>query len=174
MQMNTRKVALALAYGISIGTGTAQASDIGYAEGVEVIANDRVDIYSEDKTAGRMLSIGSNKSRTVRETKGTGLFHNAAKSCNPVVWDLTRGTGTGSGYCKGSKGSDTYALEFNGYCATLTGGDGKPATKCSGAWKLLPGAGTGKFAGVDGVGQWWGSFNDAGDFEEQWSIHYQR
>lgn len=174
MKRKTTGMALAIACSHLLASTSAIAAEIGYAEGVEVIANDRVDIYSEDKTAGRMLSIGSNKSRTVRETKGAGLFHNAAKGCNPVVWDLTRGTGTGSGYCKGSKGSDTYALEFNGYCATLTGGDGKPATKCSGAWKLLPGAGTGKFAGVNGVGQWWGSFNDAGDFEEQWNIHYQR
>ncbi len=152
----------------------ATAADIGYAEGTEVIAGDKIELFTEDKSTGRMLSVGSNRSKVVKETKGDGLFQNMSKACSPAVWDLTRGGGTGQGYCKASRGSDSYALEFNGYCATLMGGNGKPATKCSGAWKMIPSAGTGKFAGVDGVGQWWGGFNEAGDFEEQWTVHYQK
>ncbi len=152
----------------------AVAADIGYAEGTEVITGEKVEIFAEDKATGRMLSVGSNRSKVVKETKGDGLFQNLSKSCSPAVWDLTRGAGTGQGYCKASRGTDSYAIEFNGYCATLMGGNGKPATKCSGAWKMIPAAGTGKFAGVDGVGQWWGGFNEAGDFEEQWTVHYQK
>ncbi|MFO1321377.1 MAG: hypothetical protein U1F52_17330 [Burkholderiales bacterium] len=167
------KVGVAVLLGAGVGA-QVRAAEIGYAEGTEVIASDKVDIYVEDKASGRMVSVGSNKSRFVRETKGTGLFHNLAKSCSPAVWDLIRGTGTGAGYCKAARGADSYVLEFNGYCATLVGADSKPNTKCSGAWKLLAAAGTGKFAGVDGVGQWWGQFNEAGEFEEQWNAHYQK
>jgi hypothetical protein len=173
--MSRTAIKVVVAVLLSAGIGAhLQAAEIGYAEGSEVIASDKVDIYVEDKASGRMLSVGSNKSKFVKETKGTGLFHNLTKSCSPATWDLIRGTGTGTGYCKAVRGADSYVLEFNGYCATLMGADTKPNTKCSGAWKLLAAAGTGKFAGVDAVGQWWGQFNEAGEFEEQWNVYYQK
>jgi len=60
-------------------------------------------------------------------------------------------------------------VEWTGVCYPVGQADGKPQGYCSGGWFVVPGSGTGPFAGIAGGGVWTGVSNPDGTFAEEWN-----
>lgn len=121
--------------------------------------------------AGRMIYSALIRG-TSKETRGTGLF-DASERVVRANWDLTHGSGLGSGTNIVSKGGDTITVQWSGACTTLMGKDSKPLIHCGGGWVFVPGSGTGRYAGVIGGGSWWGAPNAQGALEGEAEGYFQ-
>ena len=120
----------------------------------------------KDEKSGRIVFYSQSRV-TDRELQGNGVF-NAGVRIPQAHWDLTNGYGTGRGFSRVEKAGGSVLLEWTGVCYTVNGADGKNIPHCSGGWFVVPGSGTGPYAGLDGGGTWTGSVTADGGFDEDW------
>ena len=106
-------------------------------------------LYSDEKT-GQYVGF-SQASCNYKEVKGVGLFE-GVKSTVREFDDFHGPNGDLHGITTGEKGGDSYRVEWDGHCFSLSGADGKPMNRCFGSWRFIDGSGTGRFAKIHGGG----------------------
>lgn len=109
--------------------------------------------------AGRMIYSAS-----LRGTQRNASGQTAERRIR-ANWDLTQGNGLGYGTTVVTKDGNSITSQWTGACTTLQGKDNKPFIYCAGGWVIVPGSGTGQFAGMTGGGSWWGTPNAEGGLD---------
>lgn len=175
--MSSRNLRQAIGRPLMIGILVTSAVPAMAGEPVKMVARyadrmDKMEVLPGSQPTGRMVYSALVRGST-KETQGDGLF-DGAERVTRANWDLTQGTGFGSGTLYITKDGDTLASQWTGACTTMPGKDGKPFTYCAGGWSFIPGSGTGRFAGVIGGGSWWGKPNPDGGFDGGGEGYYQR
>jgi len=122
----------------------------------------KFEVILEDKATGRLVYY-SEGSTNDKEIQGKGLWTGSSRIARGH-WDLTNGAGTGHGSVEVENAGSKLKGEWVGICYMV--GD-KP--RCSGGWNVVPGSGTGRFAGLTGGGTWQGSPIPEGGFDEEWT-----
>ncbi len=160
--------ALALVLAGSLGMAGTACAGQAFTVAVKAIhKGEKFEMIHNDERTGRMVFFS--QSRAVdRETKGKGLWNDSLRTAT-AHWDMTNGTGTGRGFARTEKGGGVVFVEWTGTCYGTGIVDGKPVTYCSGGWFVVPGSGTGPFAGLKGGGTWTGTNNAEGNFAEEWA-----
>lgn len=106
----------------------------------------------------------------VNKSTGTQNYMDGAAVTNREIGQLFRGSGPHSGYITLAKGSDATVALWSGQVTTTPASDGKPLTRFEGTWKYV--AGTGKYAGIQGSGEYHGHFTSAASYVVDWSGNY--
>jgi hypothetical protein len=129
--------------------------------------NEKFEVIGKDEKTGRLVFFG--QSRAVdKEVRGKGLWNDSVRVATSR-WDMLNGYGTGQGFARTEKGGGAVLVEWTGVCYPVGQADGKPLSYCSGGWFVVPGSGTGPFAGIAGGGVWTGTSNADGTFSEEWN-----
>jgi len=133
---------------------------------------DKYEVLLEDKSSERLAFFIAFHG-TYQQTKGGNLFDgvNNKGQGNGVLF---QGSGPVSGFDVDEKDGDIYKLEWSGQCFLLSGPDGKPVGYCAGGGHVVPGSGTGRFAGLSGGGYWYGHGLPNGDFEVEENFVYEK
>ena len=121
--------------------------------------NDKFEVVLDDKNAGRLIFFVAYHA-TWKQTKGGNLI-NGVNNKGSGYADLTNGRGHISGADIEEKDGDSYKSEWGGECYPVVDSDGKSIGHCAGAWFVVPGSGTGRFANISGGGYWHG--HEAGE-----------
>jgi hypothetical protein len=133
---------------------------------VKVNKGDKFELVLDDKAAGRMVYYFS--FHAVNKGIKGGDWVEGRKNVGAGWGDLTQGRGHVHGFDVNGEGADVWKAGWAGECYPVNGSDGKPVPHCAGGWSVVPGSGTGKFAGVSGGGTWKGHALPSGDFEVTW------
>lgn len=128
---------------------------------------EKFEILSKDEKSGRMVFFSQSKAID-QETRGKGLYNGSSRTSS-AHWDLTNGYGAGRGFSRTEKAGGSVLVEWTGVCYPATGADGRSAPYCSGGWFVVPGSGSGPFAGLGGGGTWTGSVAADSGFNEEWT-----
>lgn len=134
--------------------------------------NDKFELLAKDERTGRMSFFSTSKA-VDREVKGRGLWNDSTRGTT-AHWDMMNGIGFGHGFAKTEKGGGTVLVEWTGICYPVGGTEAKPTTYCSGGHFVVPGSGTGPFAGLKGGGTWTGTGGVDGNFVEEWAGVYEQ
>jgi hypothetical protein len=124
---------------------------------------DKLEVMLDEKSSGRFAFFTAFHA-TFKQTKGGSLF-DGVNNKGQGTGVLVNGNGPVSGFDINEKDGDTYKVEWAGECYSVSGPDGKPVGYCSGGGYVVPGSGTGRFAGLSGGTIWWGHGLPNGDFE---------
>ena len=143
--------------------GAATAGEKIETHWTKVNKSDKFEVMLDEKSSGRFAFFMAFHA-TYKQTKGGNLFDGVNNKGQGTAV-LVNGNGPVSGFDINEKDGDTYKTEWSGDCYTLTGADGKPVGYCSGGGYVVPGSGTGRFAGLLGGGVWWGHGLPNGDFQ---------
>ena len=95
----------------------------------------------------------------------SGGFIEGATVSNPEIANLHQGNGDNSGYYTITNGTDSTVAKWSGKVITIMK-DGNPMTSTKGQWEYV--AGTGKFAGIKGKGEYNGYFTSATEYTVDW------
>ncbi|MBX9964507.1 MAG: hypothetical protein K2Y35_15720 [Burkholderiales bacterium] len=128
---------------------------------------EKFEIIGKDEKSGRMVFFSQSKAID-QETRGKGLYNGSSRTSS-AHWDLTNGYGIGTGFSRIEKAGGSVLVEWTGVCYPVAGSDNKSTPYCSGGWFVVPGSGSGPFAGLSGGGTWTGSVAADGGFNEEWS-----
>jgi len=122
---------------------------------------DKAEVIVDDKGTGRFANFFSFHA-VQKQTNGSaydGIVNKGSGTC-----DLVQGRGHCSGFDVNEKDGDMWRAGWAGECYPLTGKDGKPVVHCAGGFSIVPGSGTGRFAGLSGGGTWKGHALENGEF----------
>ena len=163
--MLTRKIQLPSALvlcGMTIAVGSALAGEKMEIVRNKVNKNDQYEVMLNDKSVGRLAFFIAYHG-TYKQTKGGDLFDGVNEKGQGTAV-LLQGNGPISGFNLNEKEGDTFRSEWSGECFSLSGPDGKPAGYCAGGVFVVPGTGTGRFAGLSGGGNFRGHALPNGDY----------
>jgi len=150
---------------MTTAVGAAVAAEKIETHWSKVNKTDKFEVMLDEKSSGRFAFFVAFHA-TFKQTKGGSLFDGMNnKGQGTAVF--VNGNGPISGFDINEKDGDTYKVEWNGECYSLSGPDGKPVGYCSGGAFVVPGSGTGRFAGLSGGSVWWGHGLPDGDFQVQ-------
>lgn len=107
---------------------------------------------------------GSNKS-----TNGSD-YMDGAEVTNREIVRLFQGNGPNSGYITLSKNGNSTVALWNGMVSTVMSKDGQPQTSFKGSWEYV--AGSGKYDGIKGSGEFQGHFTSQTSYDVSWSGDY--
>ena len=143
--------------------GAAIAGERMEAHWTKVNKTDKLEVMLDEKSSGRFAFFTAFHA-TYKQTKGGSLF-DGVNNKGQGTGVLVNGNGPVSGFDINEKDGDTFKVEWAGECYSVSGPDGKPVGYCSGGGYVVPGSGTGRFAGLSGGTIWWGHGLPNGDFE---------
>jgi len=158
-------VVSALACTLSIVSG-AQAGEPVVVAASKINHGDKFEVVLDDKNTGRMVYYFS--FHAVNNASKGGDLVDGSKNTGGGWADMTNGRGHLSGFDVNEKDGDSYKAGWAGECYPVTGKDGKPVPHCDGGWSVVPGSGTGRYAGLSGGGQWHGVALPDGTFSVEW------
>ncbi len=107
---------------------------------------------------------GSNKNTDNKD------FMDGAEVTNREIAQLFQGNGPQSGYYTLSKDGNTTVALWKGEVTTVMAADGTPQTSFNGTWDYV--AGTGKYDGIKGKGEYHGHFTSKTSYAVDWSGEY--
>lgn len=117
---------------------------------------------------GHMVLLGEVKG--ANKNTGSTDYMDGAAVTNREIGRLFQGNGTHSGYITlGKNGNSTIAL-WNGEVTTVMSPEGQPQTTFKGTWEYV--AGTGKYDGIHGKGEYHGNFTSQTSYVVDWSGNY--
>lgn len=117
---------------------------------------------------GHMLLLGEVKG--ANKNTGSTDYMDGAEVDNREIARLFQGSGPQSGYITiGKNGNTTIAL-WSGQVTTIMSAEGQPQTSFKGNWEYV--AGTGKYNGIHGKGEYHGHFTSEKSYEVDWSGEY--
>ena len=143
--------------------GAATAAERIESHWTKVNKTDKFEVMLDEKSSGRFAFFFTYHA-TFKSIKPGGFFDGVNNKGQGTA-SLVNGNGPVSGFDISEKDGDTYKSEWSGECYSVTGPDGKPIGYCSGGGFIVPGSGTGRFAGLSGGGVWWGHALPDGDFQ---------
>lgn len=101
---------------------------------------------------------------------GSSDYMDGAAVTNREIVRLSQGNGPHSGYITlGKDGNSTIAL-WSGEVTTVMSPEGQPQTSFKGNWEYV--AGTGKYDGIRGKGEYHGHFTSQTSYVVDWSGEY--
>ena len=124
---------------------------------------DKFELLFEDKKSGRTVAFLTFNAIT-KQTKG-GTLMDGLKNSGTGYVDQTQGRGHFHGFDVFEKEGDIWRDEWSGECYMVSGPDSKPVQHCAGGWSVIPGSGTGRFAGLSGGGTFVAHALPSGEFE---------
>jgi len=148
---------------MTIIAGSALAGEKMEVRLTKVNKTDKFEVMLDDKSTGRMAFYFAYHG-TYKQEKGGALF-DGMNNKGQGSGGMFQGNGPVSGFDVNEKEGDTYRVEWSGVCFSLSGPDGKPVGYCAGGGFVVPGSGTGRFAGLSGGGNFRGHALPNGDFE---------
>ena len=148
--------------GFAVAVGSVWAGEKMEIVRNKVNKNDQYEVMLDDKSTGRMAFFLAYRG-TYKQTKGGDLFDGVNEK-GQGTGILLQGNGTISGFNVDEKEGDSFRSEWSGECFSLKGPDGKPIGQCAGGVYVVPGTGTGRFAGLSGGGTFRGHALPNGDF----------
>ena len=121
------------------------------------------------EASGNILLLG--ELHGINKNTGTTDYMEGADVMNGEIVQLFQGNGPHSGYCTLSKDGNTVTALWKGQVTTTMASDGTPQTSFKGTWQYV--AGTGKFNGIKGNGEYHGHFTAKTSYEVDWSGEYE-
>src|SRR4029079_3555181 len=131
--------------GMTLAVGNAMAGDKMEIRLTKVKHSDKSEVMRDEQSTGRSVFFFAYHA-TYKQTKGGDLFDGVNNKGQGTV-SLFQGNGPVSGYDVNEKEGATYRQEWSGECFSLSGPEGKPVAYCTGGHFVVPGSGTGRFAG---------------------------
>lgn len=168
--MNTtsyRYAALAMfAFGTYLpGAALAEGGAIGGSMSLSHAKQEAVPI---DGAPGHVLILGEAKG-TNKSTAGSD-FMDGGFVINREILQLFQGNGQHSGYITLGKGDDSSVALWNGEVSTVMSPEGQPLKSFKGNWEWV--AGTGKYQGIRGNGEYSGRFTSQTSYVVDWRGKY--
>lgn len=157
---------------VMIGCGAPVAAETMSATYRALHKGDKFDVTLNDESTGRMIFYSTSRA-TQLHVQGSSIFDGAVGGSSGW-WEAVKGVSRGQGSVKYVKDGDTYQTEWNGVCFPVTAADGKGVPHCFGGFVMVPGTGTGRFAGMKGGGGWVARMLPSGEFEEEWKGVFER
>lgn len=133
---------------------------------------EKSDVLHYDEKTGRYAGL-SQASCNYKEVRGNGLF-DGVRSTARGFDDFQGSNGDIRGITIGEKGGDSYRVQWDGHCFSVSGRDGKPAGRCFGSWRFIDGSGTGRFAKVRGGGYFQSMALSQDSFEAEATGYYEQ
>lgn len=142
---------VALVFGVAVSEAEAQVNAVS---GKATIKYSKREVLPVGDTEGHILLLGEASGANINTGKWD--FMNGATATSRSTADLTKGTGTQSGYFIISNDKSQTVAKYTGTVKTILSPDGKPLTSLSGEWKYVKC--TGAFEGCTGQGVYQGNF----------------
>lgn len=158
---------------LSIATAGCLTAPIAQADGGKIAGTMSLNYSKQEalpvaEAPGNVLILGelrgSNKS-----TNGNA-YMDGAEVTNREIVRLFQGNGPNSGYITLSKDGNAAVAQWNGMVSTVLSPDGQPQTSFTGSWQYV--AGSGKYAGIQGSGEFHGNFTSQTSYDVSWSGEY--
>lgn len=143
--------ASAVIFGVAVSEAEAQVNAMS---GKAKITYTKKEVIPVGDAEGHILLLGEASGTNVNTGKSD--FMSGATATSRSTSDLTKGTGTQSGYFILSKDSDQTVAKYTGTVKTILSPEGKPMTSLSGEWKYVKC--TGAYEGCTGQGVYQGNF----------------
>jgi hypothetical protein len=145
----------------------AAAGEVTQVAMTKVNKGDKFEVVLDDKNSGRFVFF-TTWHAIWKQTKGGSLI-DGVNNTGSGVGQLTSGQGVVSGFDLNEKGGDTYKVGWTCVSYTRAGPEGKPVGHCDGGWYIVPGSGTGRFAGMIGGGTFEAYALPSGEFHVETS-----
>lgn len=151
----------------SIFSGVAMAEG-GNISGSVALSYTKQEALPITEAPGYMVLMGEVKG--ANKNTGGMDFMDGAEVTNREIARLFQGNGSHSGYITlGKDGNATIAL-WSGEVTTVMSPEGQPQTSFKGTWEYV--AGTGKYDGIRGKGEYHGNFTSQTSYVVDWSGNY--
>lgn len=151
----------------SIFSGVAMAEG-GNISGSITLSYTKQEALPVAEAPGHMVLLGEVKG--ANKNTGSTDYMDGAEVTNREIGRLFQGNGTHSGYITlGKNGNSSIAL-WSGEVTTVMPPEGQPQTSFKGNWEYV--AGTGKYDGIRGKGEYRGHFTSQTSYVVEWSGEY--
>lgn len=168
MQKTTANITLSVALAACTMLSAPALADGGKIAGAMSLNYSKQEALPVVEAPGNVLILGelrgSNKS-----TNGTDYMDGATVTNREIV-RLFQGNGPNSGYITLSKDGNATVALWNGMVTTVMSQDGQPQTSFKGSWEYV--AGSGKYDGIQGSGEFHGHFTSQTSYDVSWSGDY--
>lgn len=168
--MKTRSnqaVSFAVASILAFSGGLAMAEG-GKISGSVSLSYSKQEASLAPSAAGYMLVNG--ELTGVNKNTGSTDYMADAKVDNREIGQLFQGNGPHTGYYTMSKDGNATTALWKGDVTTVLAEDGSPRTSFKGTWEYV--AGTGKYNGLKGSGEYHGYFTSKTTYNVDWSGEY--
>lgn len=154
-------------------TAFAFMSVQGYAAGGKISGSGLLTYTKQEalpitEANGNILLLG--ELHGINKNTGTTNYMEGADVVNREIVQLFQGNGPHSGYFTLSKDGNTVTALWKGEVTTVMASDGTPQTSFKGTWQYV--AGSGKFDGIKGHGEYHGHFTAKTSYAVDWSGEY--
>lgn len=153
----------------------ALSSSQTFAEGGKISGSALLSYTKQEASAapsagGHMLVFGE-LTGSNKNTGNTDYMSDAVVD-NREIGQLFQGNGPHTGYYTMSKEGNTTTALWKGNVTTVMSAEGTPLTSFKGTWEYV--AGTGKYNGIQGKGEYQGHFTSKTTYVVDWSGDYSQ
>jgi hypothetical protein len=165
--LSNQVMSFAVASVLAFSSGLAMAEG-GKISGTASLSYTKQEASLAPSAAGYML-VNGELTGTNKNTGNTDYMSDA-KVDNREIGQLFQGNGPHTGYYTMSKDGNSATALWKGDVTTLLAEDGSPRTSFKGTWEYV--AGTGKYNGLKGNGEYHGNFTSKTTYNVDWSGEY--
>jgi hypothetical protein len=167
MKKTTRITAVAALVACSVSSGVvlAEGGNISGSMSLSYVKHEALPVA---EAPGYMVLLG--EVRGANKNMGSTEYMDGAEVTNHEIVRLFQGNGPHSGYLTLGKNGNSAIAQWDGAVTTVMSSEGQPQTSFKGNWKYV--AGTGKYDGIQGKGEYQGHFTSQTSYVLDWKGEY--